>query len=220
MKRDQIIKILKVAFVATLIMLISEIFFSIPQIKDWFTLLVINSNNWFYLAIWVIMFLQVTVLNIPAYVILNACVAIRVDTLSWQYVLCVLSAYMMGAILAYWLGEKFGIKAVKWCAGSEEECDKWCKTLNDKGKIWYFLTVLLPIFPDDLLCIVCGSVKFNFGFYCIANLIGRGIGLITMLLTLTLIGNIGGGFPFMIIVWTVALLAEHITIKVLEKRSK
>ena len=66
------------------------------------------------------------------------------------------------------------------------------------------------MFPDDLLCLVAGGVKFNFWFYTIANLIGRSIGLITMLLVLEFIGLAGGGFPFMIIVWAVALLAEVI----------
>jgi uncharacterized membrane protein YdjX (TVP38/TMEM64 family) len=220
MKKEQVIKILKVAIIATLIMLIFEAIFSIPQVLNFFKVLIFTSGNWFYLVIWIIMFLQCTILNIPAYVILSASTAIGVNTLSWQYILCVLSAYMVGCIFAYWLGARYGIKAIKWCAGSEEDFNKWSDFVNNKGKWFYFITVLFPFFPDDLLCLVCGSVKMNFGFYSIVNLFGRGVGLITMLFTLKLIGNIGGGFPFMIIVWAVALLVEFITLKVLEKRSK
>ena len=183
MNKQQIIKILKVSMIATAIMLGFEILFSFDIITNWFGELIIKSGNLAYLVIWVIMFLQVTILNIPAYVILSASVSIGISTLSWEFILVTISAYMCGCLLAYWLGFKFGKKAVKWCAGSEEDYDKWCDVLNEKGKWWYLITVLFPFFPDDLLCIVAGSVKFNFWFYFFSNLIGRTIGLITMLYT-------------------------------------
>lgn len=219
MNKQQIIKILKVSMITTAIMLGFETLFSFDVITNWFGELITKSGDWAYLVIWVIIFLQVTILNLPAYVILSACVSIGISTLSWEFILVTISAYMCGCLLAYWLGFKFGKKAVKWCAGSEEDYDKWCNVLNEKGKWWYLITVLFPFFPDDLLCIVAGSVKFNFWFYFISNLIGRTIGLITMLYTLKLIGIIGGGFPFMIIVWGVALLAETIIYLVLYKKN-
>ena len=220
MQRSQINKILKVSIIATIIMLVFEIIFSIGPINDWFAQLVINSGKWAYVVIWVIMFLQVTVLNIPAYVILSASAAIGIETLSFKYIIVVLSAYMLGAMLAYFLGMKFGKKAVRWCAGSDEDYDKWSDFINNKGKWFYFGTVLIPFFPDDLLCLVCGATKMSFAFFSIANLIGRGVGLVAMLLTIKLIGFIGGGFPFMIIVWAVALLTEIIALIVLNKKEK
>ena len=180
MTRNQISKILRVALVATIIIFICETVFSIPVILDWFKQLVINSGEWVWVVIWTIMFLQVTILNIPGYVILQACTAIGLETISVKYIACVVSAGMIGVFLAYWLGRKFGIKAVKWCAGSDEDYNKWSDFINRKGKIFYFLTVLFPFFPDDLLCLVCGSVKMNFGFFTVANFIGRVVGLITI----------------------------------------
>lgn len=218
MNKQQLVKILKVAIVATAIILVFEGIFSIPAVNNWFASLITAAGNWAYLVIWVIMFLQVTVLNIPAYVILSASVSIGINTLSVSYVLVVLSAYMFGAILAYWLGHKFGSKAVKWCAGSEEDFNKWSNIINTKGKIWYFLTILFPMFPDDLLCLVAGSVKMNFAFYTIANCIGRGIGLVAMLVFLKLVGSIGSNFPYMLIVWAVALIAELILLLVWSKK--
>lgn len=218
MNKQQLVKILKVAIVATAIILVFEGIFSIPAVNNWFASLITAAGNWAYLVIWVIMFLQVTVLNIPAYVILSASVSIGINTLSVSYILVVLSAYMFGAILAYWLGYKFGSKAVKWCAGSEEDFNKWSNVINTKGKIWYFLTIVFPMFPDDLLCLVAGSVKMNFAFYTIANCIGRGIGLVAMLVFLKLVGSIGSDFPYMLIVWAVALIAELILLLVWSKK--
>ena len=212
MKNQQITRILKICIIATIIMLIFDIIFSIPQVIKFFSDWVTSSTGWIlWLIIWLIMFLQCTILNIPAYVILSACVSVGIHTLSIPYILIVISAYMAGCILAYWIGRWWGTKAVRWCAGSDEDFNKWCIVLNTKGRWYYALTVLLPFFPDDLLCIVCGSVKLNFWFFTIVNLIGRTIGLITMLLFLTFVGQLGGGFPIMPIVWIILLLGEIIT---------
>lgn len=219
MKKEQILKILKVAIIMTLIILAVEIIFSIPVVNNWFASLITSSEGWIvYLVIWLIMFLQTTVLNIPAYVVLSASVSVGINTLSVLYIVVVLSAYIAGCLLAYWIGYKFGKKAVKWCAGSEEDYEKWSKVLNKKGKWWYFVTVIFPMFPDDILCLVAGAVKFNFPFYILSNIIGRGIGLVTMLLFLELIGSMGGGFPYMVIVWAIALLVEIIIYFVLKKK--
>ena len=219
MKKEQILKILKVAIIMTLIILAVEIIFSIPIINNWFASLITSSKGWVvYLVIWFIMFLQTTVLNIPAYVVLSASVSVGINTLSVLYIVVVLSAYLAGCLLAYWIGYKFGKKAVKWCAGSEEDYEKWSKVLNKKGKWWYFATVIFPMFPDDILCLVAGAVKFNFPFYILSNIIGRGIGLVTMLLFLELMGSMGGNFPYMVVVWSVALLVEVIVYFVLKKK--
>ena len=201
-------------------MLVFEIIFSIGPVNNWFGQLVVNSGKWAYVVIWFIMFLQVTILNIPAYVILSASAAIGIETLSFKYIIVVLSAYMLGAMLAYLLGRKFGKRAVRWCAGSDEDYDKWSDFINNKGKWFYFGTVLLPFFPDDLLCLVCGATQMNFIFFSIANLIGRGIGLVTMLLVIKLLGFISSGFPFMIIVWAVALIAEVIALEIIKRKGE
>lgn len=218
MNKEQILRILKVCLITTAIILGFEILFSFDVITDWFSGLVVGAGDWVWVILWLLMFLQVTVLNVPAYVILSACVSIGINTIGWGFILITISAYMCGCLLAYWLGWKFGKKAVRWCAGSDEDYEKWCDVLNKKGKIWYLLTVLFPFFPDDIICLVCGSVKFNFWYYLLANLIGRTIGLVTMLYTILLLGKIGGGFPYMIIVWSVALIAEIIAYCVIKRR--
>ena len=221
MKKEQILKILKVVIVATAIILITEGIFNIPAVNKFFSDLIIHHNGVVvYIIIWIIMFLQVTILNIPAYIVLSASVSVGIKTLSIEYIFVVLSAYMCGCVLSYLLGWKFGKKAVKWCAGSDEDYDRWCSVLNDKGKVWYFLTVLFPMFPDDLLCLVAGAVKLNFGFYCLANFIGRGVGLVTTLLALKLVGIMGGDSSYMLIVWALALYGEIIAYYILKKRMK
>ena len=146
MNKQQILKILKVCIVATVFMLIMDLIFSIGFINDFFSNAITNSNEVVvFLVIWLVMFLQVTILNIPAYTVLSVCINIGINALSWQFILTVVTAYMAGCMLAYGLGRWFGVKAVKWCAGSEEDFNKWSNFINKKGKTFYFLTILLPI---------------------------------------------------------------------------
>ena len=99
MKKEQILKILKVAIIMTLIILAVEIVFSIPIVNNWFASLITSSEGWIvYLVIWFIMFLQTTVLNIPAYVVLSASVSVGINTLSVLYIVVVLSAYITGCL--------------------------------------------------------------------------------------------------------------------------
>lgn len=203
----------------TIIILAIEIIFSIPIVNAWFGGLITNSKGWVvYLIIWFIMFLQTTILNVPAYVVLTACVSMGIKTLSAVYLLVVISAYMTGCVLTYFIGRKWGKKAVKWCAGSEEDYEKWSEVLNKKGKWWYLASVTFPMFPDDILCLVAGAVRFDFRFYLFANFVGRTLGLVTTLLCLELVGNLGGGFPLMLIVWSVALIIECVSYYYLKKK--
>ena len=218
MKPEQIIKFLKLGIYTTLFLIAIEIVFIIPAVKDFFVGWVQNSSGWvLWLVLWILFLLQCNILNIPAVSLLQISVLVGIKVLSWQYILLVMSAYMSGCILSYWLGRWFGSRAIKWVAGSEEDFEKWSGFINRKGKWWYFLTVLLPLFSDDLLCICAGAIKMDFKFYVFANLIGRTIGLVTMLLVLNYIGLASSNVPIMLIVWCVGLIAEIVAYLILKK---
>lgn len=221
MKKEQILKFLKLGIYTTLFLIAIELIFLIPAVNGFFNDWVQNSTGWvLWLVLWVLFFLQTNIINIPAVSLLQISVHSGIEVLSWQYILLVMSAYMTGCILSYWLGRWFGSKAVKWVAGSDEDFDKWSQFINKKGKVWYFLTIVLPIFPDDILCIIAGSLKLNFGFYTLANFGGRFIGLVTMLVVLKYIGIASSNIPFMLIVWCVGLIAEIIGLVVIKRGNK
>ena len=76
---------------------------------------------------------------------------------------------------------------------------------------------MLPIFPDDLLCFVAGAVKFDFKFFFVSNLVGRGIGLVSMIFTLSLLNNCNsGGVPWSFIVWSAILIGLIVAKRILE----
>ena len=177
--QNQIVKLLETALMCLLLLLLEEVLFQIPAINYYLSadILEKQSGALVWIVLWLLMFFQCTILPIPAmpiYVFCNQTSLVAngsglINLLSWQFLgftLFCSSACILGSISAYWIGRKFGKKAVKWVAGSEEDYDKWSNTLNNKwGKGLYLCTVMFPLFPDDVLSIVVGAMKMNFSYY-------------------------------------------------------
>lgn len=238
MNIGQVVKICRAALVATLLMLAFEILFAIPGVSDtisgWVQQVQDSGNMWaLWTVMWLIMYVQVCFIPIPAYIVLNAAINAHIlntdlgifgmmETADyWIFILVVLSAYMVGAMCAYGMGRKWGKKAVKWCAGTDEEYDKWSKVFNARGKWWYAATVFLPCFPDDMLCLVVGSMKFDFKFFTIVNAIGRFVGTVCSVASLALLNSANdSGIPWTLIGWAVVNIAMIVLERVLTHKMK
>ena len=84
-------------------------------------------------------------------------------------------AIMLGSVFAFWLGRKFGKGLLSWIAG-KEDAEKWSRKLTN-GKYLYFLMMLFPVFPDDVLCMAAGVTNMSFKFFFFTNLITRPIAI-------------------------------------------
>ena len=222
-------------------LVISEGIFEIPMIRDFFgSGLIEGRSGWLvYLIVWLVMFAQVAIIPIPALPILVACNQIphlvasgsgvsglfSFETLG--FVLLTTSATLVGAIASYWLGRTVGQPAIKWVAGSEKDYKVWSKKFNSKtGKWAYAATVLFPIFPDDIISLVVGSIKMNFTFYVIVNAVCKFIGGFCMLLFMRLPGieNLFGAststIPWTLILYAAILLAAIVIRQVLDIKIK
>ena len=222
-------------------MVISEGIFEIPAVANFFGEgLLEGQTGWLvYVIVWLVMFAQVAIIPIPALPILVACSNIpklvardnsilglfSFETLG--FLALVVSASLVGAITAYWIGRTLGRPAVKWVAGSDEDYKKWSKKLNTKtGKWIYAATVLLPVFPDDLISFVVGSVKMNFGFYVIVNAVCKTIGMFCMLLFMRIpgidifFGNSESGMPIALLAYTIILVVAIVWQLIINKKIK
>lgn len=231
MNTKQIYNILKIALFCTLFLFAFELLFSFETVNQWVASLIENSTSIAIalIIVWVIMFLQVWLVPVPAYVVLLAATHTALISSGFLVIgandilfFCVtLSAYIIGFIIAYLIGYKWGQKALIWAAGSKQDYEKWSILLTTKGKWWYALTVLLPFFPDDFLCFVAGSVKLNFKFYFIVNSTCRAIGLICMMEALKFMGTWNAsGFPVTALIWGIVLLAIIIALIILKIKLK
>lgn len=142
---------------------------SAEDLKD----IILSCGGYSYLVFFAIQILQVVILPIPAFV------STVVGTLvfgPWITVLISFIAVMIASILCFFLGRKFAAKVAEWIVG-EETLKKWQVRLEN-GKYVYFLMMLFPFFPDDILCFVVGTVtSMSFKFFFFTNLITRPIGI-------------------------------------------
>ncbi|MBE7073499.1 MAG: TVP38/TMEM64 family protein [Clostridiales bacterium] len=133
-----------------------------------------SGGVWSYLIFFAIQFLQVTFLPIPAAVTTVAgMLALRNI---WLVALVSFVAVMLGSIFAFFLGRKVGKRIVIWIAG-EDDFNQWADKLG-KGKYVFFIMMLLPVFPDDILCMVAGTTNISWKFFVLTNFVTRPIGIL------------------------------------------
>jgi len=134
----------------------------------------INSfGNLAYLIFWLMEFTQVLLGPVPS-TIMTAAGAMIFGTFL-AYVLCI-TACMSAAIINFYLGRWVGRKLIIWIA-SEESLNKMEVRLKN-SKYTYFLMMLFPFFPHDILCYVAGTTKISFKYFLITNIITRSIELL------------------------------------------
>lgn len=209
-------KILDLCIIVMMVMFGFELLFSFDSVLNWLDNVMSNIGVWGWVAIWFLQFIQVTIIPIPAYFITLTSMKMYPNN-PWILIFITLSASVTGAILAYIMGRKWGKKAVMWCAGNEEEYNKWLTVLKTKKtNVFYFATVLLPIFPDDLLCLMAGSIKMNFWWFLFCNAVGRFIGGLTFVFTFKTIS----GSLLTLIAFGVILIGLIIYKIVLKRRLK
>ena len=79
---------------------------------------------------------------------------------------------VIGSVVAFLVGRKFGYRFVKWMVG-EEDLKKALKFVEGRDRIMFFLIFLLPFFPDDALCFVAGLTGMTLGWFVIILCVSR-----------------------------------------------
>lgn len=209
----QINKILSLAIIILGIVVGFEILFHHSVVTNWLSNVVERSGVWSWVVLGIIQYAQVILIPMPATFITLISMKMYPNNLPLLFAITLIVT-ILGVISAYVVGRKWGKKAVIWCAGSEEEYDKWLSVLKSKKtNIIYFGTILLPIFPDDILCLLAGSIKMNFWWYLIANIVGRAIGLATFIFVFKVISD-----SLISIIVMIVLFIILVVIKIIIKR--
>ena len=140
---------------------------SIDKIRD----IVARGGAFSFIIFIVFQILQTTVLQIPA---MFVTIAGAVIFGRWQAFLMSYIAIMIGSIIMFWIGRKAGRSFLYWLVGKEAG-EMWIKRLSN-GKYLFFLMMLFPMFPDDILCVVAGITNMSFPFFFWTNILARGLG--------------------------------------------
>lgn len=134
---------------------------------------VVESGGVFSCLIFVVLqILQSTILQLPSIFITIAGTLVFGKGLAF---ILSFSAVMIGSIIMFWIGRKAGRKFLHWLIG-DQESEKWISRMSN-GKYLFFLMMVFPMFPDDILCVVAGLTNMSFGFFLVTNLLARAIGI-------------------------------------------
>ncbi len=170
-----------------------------------------SGGAYSYLIFVLIQFLQTTFVPIPAAVTTIAGVLAFENI--WIVFALSLTAVLLGSIFAFFLGYKIGRRLVFWVVGKKDAI-KWELKLK-RGKYVFFLMMLFPFFPDDILCLVAGCIGMSFRFFLITNIITRPI--IILLTCVFGSGSIipfsGWGIPVWIVLIVLGILAFYFSYK-------
>lgn len=96
------------------------------------------------------------------------------------------SGVMLSSFMLYLLGRFGGYNLGKKIIG-EEDCEKASDLLNNKGLIYFPMMMMFPIFPDDALTMVAGTLKMSLKWFVPSIVIGRGIGVATIVFGLSIV---------------------------------
>ena len=148
-----------------------EKFNSVEKLKN----LILGLGIWGRIAFVFFQFLQVTILPLPSPIMIIAGSMIYGP---FQAGLLSLAGILLGSAFAFFLGKVFGVKIVRFMVGKEAQ-EKWSKTLGD-CKYSFVIMMLLPCFPDDILCLVAGLTDMSWTFFMVTQLIARPIGIFSV----------------------------------------
>ncbi len=98
----------------------------------------------------------------------------------WQAFLISCASVMFSSIVMYALGRWGGYKLCVKLLG-KEDCEKSLGLLRDNGTVYFPLMMMFPIFPDDALVMIAGTLKVSLKWFIPSIVIGRGIGIATII---------------------------------------
>ena len=86
----------------------------------------------------------------------------------------------------YYIGRFGGYKVCKKLLG-EEDCEKASELLNHKGAVYFPLMMMFPIFPDEALIMISGTLKMTMKWFAPSVIVGRGIGIASIVFGMSVI---------------------------------
>ena len=128
-----------------------------------------NSGAFAPIVYAVVQFLQVTFIPI------NSTPVTVAGSLLFDWWLCLiltLVGQIGGSLLAFWIGRKFGLKAVYKFA-KPQTVEKWRGKMKGREKTTLLFMFILPVFPDDLLCLLAGLTDMRYSTFFGVQVLSR-----------------------------------------------
>lgn len=177
--------------------------------------LILGFGGWGILTYIVINLLQCIVIPVPTTLTVLVGTAIYGPFVAFLYATI---GVIIGSSIAFVIGRYCSRPVINWIFG-KEKIDKYQNILKNRTGIILFLTLILPLFPDDLICMLAGISEISYPKFLIISIIARSVGL-------AVISFFGSGkiIPFSgwgIIAWlAIAIVSLIVIIIAFKKREK
>lgn len=132
---------------------------------------VFDNSFWGVLIFSVVLILQVIFLPAGTLAFTGSAVILFESPLK-AWLICWISL-AIGSWIMFWLGRLLGTKILKWIVGSVKT-EKYAFYLG-KAKYVLPLILLVPIFPDDIICLAAGLSNVNPLYFMVVVFLTRGI---------------------------------------------
>lgn len=178
--------------------------------------LILNYKGWGLLTYTIINLLQVVLIPIPSSLTILAGTAIFGPFMAFIFAAI---GILIGSIIAFFIGRFFSKPLLYWIFG-KEKVDKYEKILSKRTKLILFLTLFLPFFPDDMICMLAGITNIRIIDFLWISILARSVGIASI----SFFGS-GSIIPFNtwwgISLWCIILVfAVTIGFVILNKRKK
>ena len=146
------------------------------------------KNSWYGWLIFIVFQAILTILLciVPGISMAFIILCTTIYEAPWQAFIISFASVMMSSFTMYFLGRIGGSKLCIKMMG-KEDCDKALDLLETKSTVFFPLMMLFPAFPDDALIMGAGTIKMKLRYFIPSIVIGRGLGIATIVFGFSLI---------------------------------
>lgn len=147
----------------------------------------LRGTPWLYVVFFVVQVLVTVLLTfMPLGSMLFIVLGIALFGSTWQTFLLVFGGVVTSSLIMDIIGRFGGSRLITKILG-QDDYGKALHLLTTKKYTYLPFMYLLPMFPDDALCMVAGMTKINFWYHLTVILLCRGVGTATIIFGINLI---------------------------------
>lgn len=178
---------------------------NLATFKEWFAPTLKGYLLYFLLVVLQILFIPIStmVLIVPALIMFGA----------WTTFLITLLALILGSAITFYIGYFCRSFAVKFI-NKNATFMKWYYELEKNGKFLLPYFSIIPIFPDEIICLLAGVTKMNFWYFLLVTAISRALHLIFV----CFLGAIIPMHGWWLVLWIIILLLITYACFILNKK--
>ena len=193
--KKQILQLLLVLGLGIIISLIFVLVFFLTGVMYWDGGIKINAdlfhdlqnNIWLYVVFVVVDAVGCTILSMnPLGSGVFVWLGIALFGANWKCYVATLLGCVLSYVMIDALGRFGGSKLIIKIFG-EDEFRKVEKMINEKGLTYVPIMYLLPLFPDDFICLCVGSMKMKWWLHMTYGTIGKAVGIATVVFGVSII---------------------------------